>query len=248
MGGLSKPCQQLMDDLGDEALIMRQFDVLNVVGIDAKNTYHYFPDKAIEPVLQGVTGTANTTPIAITLEESGTCERLCLGGGRSLTFTTHLGSTGPAKASDTKDVAFKVRKKTHYPCLPLCSRPSAEVLDANGTLLGTFDNPCMFNCTVKNELYDHQGAMRFQTVTNICQQGTLCPCCADEGTDIQTNTGKSVGQVTRVQMSVGEVFSNVSKQRIKFPKAFDSVDKVLLLAGMTLRDAVYNDNGGAMRR
>ena len=27
-------------------------------------------------------------------------------------------------------------------------------------------------------------------------------------------------------MSVGNLFSNVSKQRIKFPKAFDSVDKV----------------------
>lgn len=233
LGGLSKPCQQLMDDLGDEALLTRQFNAMELIGLEGKNTYMLFPDSAIEPVLSGVQG-PKAQSIAFTVEDSGTCERIFLAGGRSLTFTTHLGT-----AKDG-DVAYKVKKQRHWPCCFICSRPSAEVQDANGTLLGRHEDPCMWNCTIKNEFYDHEGSLRFQSVMSICQLGVCFPCCGVIISDVQDATGGSVGQVTRLQMTLWEMWSRMSKQRIQFPKGINSKDKVLLVAGMTISDAVYN--------
>lgn len=228
--GLCEPLQEIMEELGGTTTVKRIINPIELFGIEGKNNYELYSGKGTDSGMAGAVA-----------EESGCCERICCGSGRSLTLTAHRhNKTGP--------LALEVRKAQHLVLCPCCSRPHAQVVDGRGRRLGAIEDPFSC-CNFNHDVVDANGQKKFRVEGTCCQTGHLCPCCADVDLQILGPRGDEVGTMTRLALTCAELYCPSNRFRVKFPKGASTTDKALLLASQLMMDVTYFDqanssNGG----
>lgn len=226
------PYQQVMDELGPQVCAKRKLNVMDLFGIEGKNTYELYAGPTSE----------NAKLVAESRETSGFCERCCLSGGREALWSTHhQNKTGP--------VAWQLSKRRHWPCFPCCSRPGALVKDPQGRLIGSIEDPwSVAVCCGKfnHEIKDDSGKDLYYVQGHCCQLGFCCGCCADFEMNVEHGKegGAVVGKIKRLQLSLLEMCCPVMRYRVEFPKDATHEQKVLLLSSALMTDTVYLEMQG----
>lgn len=225
------PYQQVMGEIGEQCCAKRKLNVIDLFGIEGKNTYELYAGPNDDGKL-----------VAESREQSGFIERCCLGPGREADWSTH-------KDNKTGPMAWKLHKRRFWPCFICCSRPGAIVKDPQGQLIGTIEDPFSVGVLcgkMNNEIKDHKGAPLYFVQGHCCQLGFCCPCCADAEFRIEQGKqgGPEVGKVRRLQLTLTEFCCPTMRYRVEFPKGATPEGKVLLLSSALMVDTVYLEAQG----
>lgn len=220
------PVVQQMDRFAGEAAIIEQsFFVGDLFGCEAKNVYKVYPGAK-----QGVHFTGAQSMYI--REESGCVERLLCSVNRALTLHVHNGTdrSGPTM--------LQFHKPFHIQgCC--CCRPSMAITDGAGQKLGRVDDPCLFNCMMEQNVYDHNDQHKYRVEGCCIQPGLCCPCCCDVTFDVKDVTGGPPGKITKIFNGCAEICCGMNRFKLIYPDAATDADKSLLLGSAMLIDLEY---------
>lgn len=229
-GNLCAPAQEMMGAVGPKALQKRKVNIADIFGIEGKNTYELYHESEKGEMI----GRAG--------EESACLERICLQNGRGLEWSMRrYNKTGP--------LAFKVKKERSWVCCACFSRPAGSVSDGEGHFLGKLTMPCT-PCNHPIEVSDSNSKMKWKLDGSCLQVGVCCPCVQDAVFTITDASGREVGDVRRLQLTLFECCCPQMRWAVKFPPDASPEDKILLLSAQMMLDTYYfdiqnnNDNAG----
>jgi len=201
------------DIYGDQLELKQQWKAKELCGCEAKNRYMSKDEKFYID------------------EQSDCCQRLFASTNRELTLFGHAGNSGDAP------VALRMYKPYHLQGCCFC-RPSLQVDMADGTKIGTIEDPFKC-CTMDQQILDKSGGTKFTVAGSICQCGMCCACCADVKFDVSDKSGNVVGAITKPALSLGEACVKTNRFVVDFPKQCSMEDKQLLVGSAMLLDLQY---------
>lgn len=201
------------DIYGEQLELKQQWKAKELCGCEAKNRYLSKDEKFFID------------------EQSDCCQRCFASTNRELTLFGHSGnnSEGP--------VSLRMYKPYHIQGCCFC-RPSMQVDMADGTKIGTIEDPWKC-CTMDQQVLDKDGGTKFTVAGSICQCGMCCPCCADVKFEVADKSGSVVGGITKPALSCGEMCVSTNRFVVDFPKQCSMEDKHLLVGSAMLLDLQY---------